>query len=191
MKLMLAAVAGVFLVLVPAALADSSTVLRLGSHGAAVGRWQQILNEWVGASGSRYARAFRIADGRVAVDGRFGPETKAATRALERESRIRVTGADDARTRLAWIGGNVTCCGAGYPRLSLGDTSGAVGWWQIALDRWLARHHRRQLLADGVFGPATRAATNAFRSAVHLSPTGVADEPAWHAMVVRNLAHLP
>jgi peptidoglycan hydrolase-like protein with peptidoglycan-binding domain len=190
------AVAGTALVValaaVPHATADSSLTLRLGSRGAAVARWQQILDEWLGVSGSRFARGFERAHARVSQDGVFGRETEAATRGFQRESRIAVTGAVGARTRLAWVEANVTCCGAGYPRVGPGHVSGSVGWWQIALDRWLMRSRAaRQLLVDGVFGPATRAATVAFQRAVGVRATGVAGSASWQAMVRRDLVHLP
>jgi peptidoglycan hydrolase-like protein with peptidoglycan-binding domain len=180
------------LVTTSSASADSSLVLGIGSRGAPVARWQQILDTWLGASGSRFARGFERAHGRLAQDGIFGRETEAATRAFQRESRIAVTGAVDARTRLTWVGANVTCCGAGYPRVGPGDVSGAVGWWQVALDRWLARRGAaRQLLVDGVFGPATRSATIAFQRATRLRTTGLAGPACWKAMERRNLLHVP
>jgi peptidoglycan hydrolase-like protein with peptidoglycan-binding domain len=132
-----------------------------------------------------------LTHGGVAPDGVFGHETEAATRAFQRELGTAVTGAVDARTRRAWVGAYVTCCGAGYPRVGPGDVSASVGWWQIALDRWFARRGARQLLVDGVFGPATRAATRGFQGALGLPATGIAGRAAWQAMARRNLVPLP
>lgn len=165
--------------------------LHLGSTGPSVANWQRILDTWLGESGTAVARRFKAEHGRVARDGIFGRETQVATRAFQREARVPVTGVVDMRTMLAWIGSNVTCCGAGYPRVGPGDVDASVGWWQVALDRWLARRKATQLLVDGIFGPATRAATISFQRSVGLPATGIAGQRAWRAMVSRNLAHLP
>jgi peptidoglycan hydrolase-like protein with peptidoglycan-binding domain len=69
--------------------------------------------------------------------------------------------------------------------------SGAVGWWQIVLDRWLARRRQPQLLVDGVFGQATRAATARFQRSAGLRPTGRTGAASWEWMERRNLVHLP
>ena len=184
------ALAGVLVAAQPAS-GDSSLVLGPGSRGGAVARWQQILHDWLGASGTGFARGFLREHGQVVRDGIFGPETTAATRAFQRESRISATGRVNARTRLVWVGATVTCCGAGYPRVRFGDVGGSVGWWQVALDRWLARRSEGQLLVDGVFGPATRSATERFQRSTGLPLTGRADTTSWRWLERRDLVHLP
>jgi peptidoglycan hydrolase-like protein with peptidoglycan-binding domain len=188
----LVAVAGLALVLIAASSAAAAVpVLRAGSTGPSVANWQRVLDDWLRVSGTAVGRRFKAEHGRVETDGIFGRETWAATRAFQQEARIRVTGVVDRRTMLAWIGANVTCCGAGYPRVGPGEVSAYVGWWQVALDRWLARRNARQLLVDGIFGPATRAATISFQKAVGLPTTGIAERAAWNAMARRNVVHLP
>jgi peptidoglycan hydrolase-like protein with peptidoglycan-binding domain len=159
--------------------------LRLGSTGGSVANWQHIVNTWLGASGTARARHVR----RLAEDGIFGRATEAATRAFQRDVRVPATGVVDGRTMLVWIGANVTCCGAGYHRVGPGSADGYVGWWQVALDRWLAKRGARQLLVDCVFGPMTRAAT--FQHAVGLRATGIAGQATWAAMARRNFLQLP
>jgi peptidoglycan hydrolase-like protein with peptidoglycan-binding domain len=183
--------AALALALPTAAAAERPPVLRLGSTGPSVANWQQILNTWLGVTGSAVGRHFRKVHGWVAQDGIFGRETDTATRAFQREARIAVTGVVDRRTMLAWIGANVTCCGAGYHRVGPGSADGFVGWWQVALDRWLARRGARQLLVDCVFGPVTQAATKSFQRAVGVRATGIAGQATWEAMARRNLLHLP
>jgi peptidoglycan hydrolase-like protein with peptidoglycan-binding domain len=183
---------GVVVVLAGASSAAAATpVLQVGSSGPSVANWQRILDTWLGASGTAIARRFNTEHGRLAQDGIFGRETRAATRAFQQEARIRVSGFVDRRTMLAWIGSNVTCCGAGYPRVGPGEVSASVGWWQVALDRWLGRRNAPELLVDGIFGPATRAATISFQKAVGLPTTGIAGRAAWKAMALRDLVHLP
>jgi peptidoglycan hydrolase-like protein with peptidoglycan-binding domain len=173
------------------AAAAAAPMLQVGNSGPSVVNWQRILDTWLGASGTAVARRFKAEHGLVTQDGIFGRETQAATRAFQREVRIRTTGVVDRRTMVAWIGANVTCCGAGYPRVGPGEVNASVAWWQVALDRWLASRNASQLLVDGIFGPATRAATSSFQKAVGLRPTGIAGRGAWNAMAGRDLVHLP
>lgn len=190
-RALVAVVAAALALVAPAASSNGPPPLRAGSVGPSVANWQRILNTWLGASGSAVARHFRAAHGRLAQDGIFGRETEAATRAFQRDVRVPVSGVVDRRTTIAWIGANVTCCGAGYRRVGPGSVDAFVGWWQVALDRWLARRGALQLRVDGIFGPLTRAATISFQRSNGLRASGTAGDATWAAMARRNLLHLP
>jgi peptidoglycan hydrolase-like protein with peptidoglycan-binding domain len=162
-------------------------MLRQGDSGAGVARWQAIVNEWL-LGGYPGTRRLVEREGLLSIDGVFGPATAKATRRFQRTAlRIRASGVVDKRTRIAWVAANVTCCGAGYRTVHPGDVSAYVGWWQIALDHWLAERGRHELVIDGVFGTRTAAATLAFRRFAGLPATATAGPRAWKAMAKRNL----
>jgi peptidoglycan hydrolase-like protein with peptidoglycan-binding domain len=170
-------------------LAAVQPVLRVGSRGPVVAAWQQVVNEWLGTAPPRDAqlRAARAAvAGRLQVDGVFGPLTLVATREWQRDAHLRPTGVVTLRTWVAWIGGNVTCCGAGLPGFTaraLPSRSDAyVGWWQVALDRWRIRHRLHPLVVTGLYDVMTRAATATFQKGVGLPGTGIANRATWTLM---------
>jgi peptidoglycan hydrolase-like protein with peptidoglycan-binding domain len=95
-------------------------------------------------------------------DGVFGPLTTRASRAYQQAYHLRPTGVVGLASWKTWIGSQLTCCGAGYQTLAEGlPLSPYVTWWQISLDRWLARHYPNlpQLIPDGIYGPLTTQAT--------------------------------
>jgi peptidoglycan hydrolase-like protein with peptidoglycan-binding domain len=168
------AVALAFLVPSPA-LADQ-IVLRAGSTGPAVSRWQAILNEYIAAGQLSHVRQ------PLAVDGIFGPKTSAATRSYEDGSRMRPDGIVGVREREIWVGSNTTCCGAGYPTVGPGSVSPQVGWWQETLNKWLKKQPgSTELLIDGVFGPRTEEATRDYQGAAGIVVDGIAGPKTWTA----------
>lgn len=167
-------------------------LLRPGSQGATVASWQRAMNLWLSSSGIAADKRLRARlGGGLNVDGVFGAKTLAATKRFQREVRL-ATGAVGLADWKAWIGANVTepngAEGVGGPGYDFG---GAVGWWQISVDRWLRQHHRRQLVVDCSFGPETRAATRLFQGAHHLARTGFVDVRTWAKAVQLGLAHFP
>lgn len=156
--------------------ASGTLILARGSNGPAVTHWQALLNQWAIESGS---------DRRLALDGIFGPETKAATRAFQRRGHIPAQGVVGPKTRRAWVAGHVTS----RPVLvGPGSDDPFVGLWQGALDHWLVRHRLggSQVLIDGLFGPETEAVTRVFQRATGLTADGVVGTKTWRA-----LSHTP
>jgi peptidoglycan hydrolase-like protein with peptidoglycan-binding domain len=70
----------------------------------------------------------------------------------------------------------------GQPVVKLGDSGDAVSQAQRAL----RRTPDTTVIVDGIFGPATEAATVQFQQSVGLPATGVVDEPTWHALPTGN-----
>jgi peptidoglycan hydrolase-like protein with peptidoglycan-binding domain len=68
-----------------------------------------------------------------------------------------------------------------------------VTWWQIGLDRWLARNAPSvpQLIPDGVYGPLTRQATVTFQASVGIATDGIAGPITWRKLSHTGLLHLP
>ena len=177
--------------LVPAQQAAAGTagpLLGPGSRGPEVATWQRVLGTWLTASVTRPARTFRERHGLLAVDGLFGQLTTAATRAFQREGRIRADGIVGPQTRREWVSAFCTFSqGAGPPVLRRGDVGACVGLVQVVLDRWLAGARLgRQLLADGIYGPRTERAVLLFQRERHLRADRVVGRPTWDA-----LARLP
>jgi peptidoglycan hydrolase-like protein with peptidoglycan-binding domain len=173
--------------LTSAASAESQQpLLRLGSHGALVADWQRILNRWLLTTTDRADVRLRTSlGGALAEDGIFGPKTVQVTRRWQRGSQLAPTGVVGLQAWLRWIGSNVTCCGAGLPHFSgwfPWQPDAAVGWWQVALDRWRARHRLSAIVIDGVYGAETRSATALFQSEVGLPATGMAGRTTWLRM---------
>jgi hypothetical protein len=102
-----------------------------------------VLNSWLAAS-SRPAR--------LREDGVFGRATERTTRRFQRDTHVRATGVVGLRSWVGWIGAFVTCCGAGYRTLRVGNAQPDpyVGWWQYALERCVVRHALAGLVGDGV-----------------------------------------
>lgn len=142
--------------------ARSGRTLRVGSRGPAVQRWQRKLNRATAAG--------------LAVDGAFGPATRAATIRFQRRAGLsgRGLGIVGPRTRAAMArnlrgGAAPVVRPAAAPSLQFGSRGAAVVRWQRRLNRAAAAG----LAADGVFGPATRAATVRFQRSAGLGPRGL------------------
>ena len=136
--------------------------LRYGSNGAAVVTWQGQLN-----------RAIRAG---LVTDGAFGPATRAATVRFQRSAGLSGSGLGivGPRTRAAMQRRlhNAAPRRDSVPvttQLRYGSRGAAVVTWQ----RQLNRAARAGLIADGVFGPATRAATVRFQRSAGLGPAGL------------------
>jgi hypothetical protein len=160
--------------------------LRLGTDGPLVVDWQRILNRWLLSTTDRADVRLRTSlRGNLADDGIFGAETAEVTRHWERQAQLPPTGVVGLQAWLRWIGSNVTCCGAGLPNFSGSFTwqpDAYVGWWQVALSRWLARQRLAAIVIDGVYGPATHTATALFQKHAGLPSTGIADRTTWKRM---------
>ncbi len=158
--------------------------------------WQRILNHWLLSTTNRPDVRLRMSvGGGLNEDGIFGPETVEVTRQWQRESQLVPTGVVGLQAWLRWIGSNVTCCGAGLPNLDGSfrmQPEPDVGWWQVALDRWLARRRLSTIVVDGVYGAETRSTTALFQRHTGLRPTGIADRTTWNRMErERNALRLP
>jgi peptidoglycan hydrolase-like protein with peptidoglycan-binding domain len=176
-----AAVAALFLgTALPAA---AQPILRDGSRGALVADWQSALNGWFKASSYEATRRLRRElGGQLIVDGVFGVATERATLRFQREASIPADGVVGLSTWVRWIGSNVTCCGAGLPSLHAGTRSAHVGWWQLALSRWLRTQHLGDVVVDGVYDTATKQATAVFQRRMGLPAHGRANARTWQAM---------
>ena len=171
-----------------AAATGSVPALKPGDTGGEVAIWQGTANWALRLLAPR--RRFT----RLAADGVFGPLTEEATRRVQRSLQVRVTGVVSPSTWKALVGVTVTSgCGWGWEHLREGIAGGCVGWWQIAMDRWLGRDRRTQtlLIPDGVFGPLTEAVTLAFQRSQGLAADGIAGPLTWRAAGRLNLTHLP
>lgn len=182
---------------VPSGLAAVQPVLQFGSRGDVVAAWQRMLDEWLATTGPadhwvRIARA-RVGS-RLSADGVFGDATRAATRLWQRDAYLPATGVVSLRTWMTWIGGNVTCCGAGLPNFTaavLGRNPDAyVGWWQLAVDRWSSQHQRRLIPITGIYNARTESATELFQRDVGLRATGIAGRATWRLAQRRGLLTL-
>lgn len=168
-------------------------LLRPGSQGAEVESWQRAMNLWLSSSGIAADKRLRARlGGGPKVDGVFGADTLAATKRFQREVRLPANGTVGLADWKAWIGANVTqpngAEGVGSGRYVFG---GAVGWWQVSVNRWLRQRHRRQLVVDCAFGPETRAATMMFQRAHDLSRTGFVAVRTWAKAEQLGLTHFP
>jgi peptidoglycan hydrolase-like protein with peptidoglycan-binding domain len=182
------------------ATAPSHVGLSLGSHGPVVAAWQRVLGLWLVTSEDRWARAAQAQVGYgLKVTGVFDRTTAVATQYWQRDAYQRPTGIVTRRTWKLWIGGKVTCCGAGLPSFTARDLRRfgvfphpEVGWWQNALNHWRARRALSPIIVDGVYNRQTRAATRLFQQSVGLSPTGVATSATWlKAQGISNMLALP
>jgi peptidoglycan hydrolase-like protein with peptidoglycan-binding domain len=73
---------------------------------------------------------------------------------------------------------------SGRQTLALGDHGPAVVAWQTLLNRWLKLTAPTQtpLATDGVLGPSTQAATQAFQRAQAITPDGIVGTSTRRAM---------
>ena len=159
----------------------------------AVASWQRAMNQWLSSSGYVADKKLRARlGGGLKVNGVFGADTLAATKRFQHEGQLPATGTVGLADWKAWIGASVTQPNGAEGVGAKGyDFAGAVGWWQISLNRWLRRHHRPEVLVDCFFGPQTRATTRSFQHALHLSGTGIVNQRTWTAAERLGLTHLP
>jgi peptidoglycan hydrolase-like protein with peptidoglycan-binding domain len=123
--------------------------------------------------GSRGAAVVVLQRGvKVTPDGGFGPLTRAALVAFQRQQRISPTG---VANRLVWDRlENRDYPLIAYRRLTL--KQGSTGPAVVVLQRAL------RVSADGAFGPVTAAAVKAVQRSAKLTPTGVVSGWTWVAI---------
>lgn len=144
--------------------------IKQGSTGDAVVQWQKILG--------------------VAADGKFGPQTAAATKTFQQKHGLAADGIVGPNTWLAGLGAVITApitpgappagpsapppsstpvlTGA-MPVIRMGSTGAPVKTWQAFLG----------IPADGQFGPQTDAATRAFQAKNGLAADGIVGPNTW------------
>jgi len=156
---------------VTVAAASAQQLLREGSRGAAVSDWQETLNK-LAAKGTP-------AQGKVAVDGIFGPKTKAATQTFQRWAGVAVDGIVGPQTRAAAA---VALSSAALdpnshlkPVLHEGSRGTAVSDWQATLNKLAeaGKPGQAKIAVDGIFGAKTKAATQAFQQWAHITVDGI------------------
>lgn len=115
---------------------------------------------------------------RVAVDGRFGPRTRAAVQRLQAAAGLVPDGVVGPLTWAALGSSRTGGRGsAARPELALGARGPAV----VEAQRLLTRRGFRTA-ADGRFGPRTAAAVTAFQRERRLTPDGVVGPRTWSAL---------
>ncbi len=144
--------------------------IKQGSTGDAVVQWQKILG--------------------VAADGKFGPQTAAATKTFQQKHGLTADGIVGPNTWLAGLGAVITApitpgappagpaapppsstpvlTGA-MPTIRMGSTGAPVKTWQTFLG----------IAADGQFGPQTDAATRTFQARNGLTADGIVGPNTW------------
>lgn len=164
-----------------------------------VAAWQRVLSGWLNqSSADHWASAARARVGAITVNGVFGGATEIATRYWQRDAYQRPTGVVTLRTWKTWVGGNITCCGAGLPDFTpqvLRDFGvrpvASVGWWQHALNLWRGKRALPPIVMDGVYNAQTRAATRTFQRSAGLPATGVANAATWLRAQHMNILRFP
>jgi peptidoglycan hydrolase-like protein with peptidoglycan-binding domain len=159
--------------------AQQSPTLAPGDTGCPVAQWQARLNDWLNAAGTEGVAAAQPAD-RLRIDGIFGARTAALTRYFQATQHIAVDGVVGPVTRWAYLTApEFVAAGMGpstsVPVLEPGSSGLAVTAWQSALDRWFSRHRGETegVAVDGVFGPETARATQAFQASQGLIVDGL------------------
>jgi peptidoglycan hydrolase-like protein with peptidoglycan-binding domain len=144
-------------------------VLRLGAYGPQVCSLQRAL-----------ARAGEP----VAVDGGYGPQTRAAVRRAQRRLGMRPTGVATRRLR-----GRLR---DGLPPLRVAPGALAIGAEGSRVRRLQAALRRRGfgVAVDGAFGPRTRRAVARFQRRQGLSVNGAADPGLLRLLGVTRARHL-
>jgi peptidoglycan hydrolase-like protein with peptidoglycan-binding domain len=113
-----------------------------------------------------------LASGRsVSLDGRFGPGTESAVRAVQQARGLVVDGIVGEQTWLALL-----------VEVDAGDAGPAVE----AVQYLLKNRYGASLDVTGVFGATTEARLEAFQTSKCLAPTGVAGRYTWNALVARR-----
>ncbi|MEV7417236.1 peptidoglycan-binding protein [Streptomyces sp. NPDC089919] len=140
--------------------------LSLHSHGPAVRKLQQLLNEHVPDLPS------------LAVDGDFGPVTDGRVREYQRRVEITVDGVVGPQTWGMLTGGEASQEAAiGTPTLQQGAHGPAVRKVQRLLNAHIPDLH--QLAVDGQFGPITDARVREFQSRVAIVVDGIVGPQTW------------
>lgn len=130
-------------------------VLKSNSSGDAVKAVQYLLN----ANGAR-----------VAVDGSYGPQTKAAVIAYQRSHKLAADGVAGKNTLTSLT-----------PTLRQGSRGDAVKAVQTLLNA-----HGSHINVDGEFGPATASAVKKVQSSAKISADGVVGEKTWKALYAKG-----
>ena len=153
--------------------ADDSPLLGIGSTGAAVESWQAAMNTWLDVVTPD--DPFRLA-----TDGVYGRLTDSVTRRFQFSQGLPVDGLVGPVTRAAYLSApELVASGrspvAHEPVLAPGDRGDAVAAWQAAVNRWAAAADAPfgPLAVDGVYGPATEAATRQFQQAQAITVDGL------------------
>jgi peptidoglycan hydrolase-like protein with peptidoglycan-binding domain len=144
------------------AAAADAPLLAIGSTGPAVAAWQAEMNTWLDVTSP--TSSFRLE-----IDGVYGRLTDSMTRRFQFAQDLPVDGLVGPATRAAFLSAPALI-EAGRspvvhePFVGLGDRGDAVATWQTGLNRWLtATGSLEPLTVDGIFGPATLAATQTFQ----------------------------
>lgn len=146
--------------------------LERGDHGSAVADWQNRLNDWL--------QIERTEQGRLAVDGIFGPRTEAATRDFQQAQDVPVDGIVGLVTRSAFLSAPALAAeepdpAEGGPLIARGSRGQDVAQWQGKLNDWLQvnRPERGRLAVDGAFGARTEAASRLFQESQGITVDGL------------------
>ncbi len=107
----------------------------------------------------------------VGLDGRFGPSTEAAVKAVQQARGLVDDGIVGEQTWLALI-----------VEVDLNDQGGAVQ----AAQYLLKNRYAQSLDVTGTFGSTTEARVKAFQTSVCLGATGIVGRYTWNAMVARK-----
>jgi peptidoglycan hydrolase-like protein with peptidoglycan-binding domain len=116
---------------------------------------------------------------KIAADGIFGPKTKAATQAFQRWAHITADGIVGSQTRAvaatALSSASLDPNPHLKPVLREGSRGAAVTEWQSTLNKLAAagKPSQPKIAADGIFGPKTKAATQAFQRWAHITADGI------------------
>lgn len=145
-------------------------VLRLGAYGPQVCSLQ---------------RALVRGGEKVAVDGGYGPQTRAAVRRAQRRLGLRPTGVADRRLRARLRTGLRRPARVPPGALSIGAEGGRVRRLQTAL-----RRQGFTVAIDGAFGPRTRLAVSRYQRKQGLPVNGVADLGVQRRLDVSRARHL-
>jgi peptidoglycan hydrolase-like protein with peptidoglycan-binding domain len=166
----------------PATTTPSAPILRRGSTGASV----QQLQTWLATVG--------FSPG--AADGDFGPKTEAAVKAFQTSAGIQVDGIAGPET-LAHLWGALSARRPGTPTVaSVKNPNAAVvafitqaaktvlrvgskGAFVALLQDLLNKKRGAGLRIDGNFGPATKAAVEAFQRGVGIGVDGIVGPLTW------------
>ncbi len=140
----------------------STATVRQGSSGASVRNLQQLLKN----------KGYNIA-----VDGQFGPKTKAVVLAFQKANGLVADGIVGPKTwakLTAAAPKPAPAPSGGTPTLRQGAKGDAVKNLQNRL-----RAHGHNVSVDGAFGPATRAAVVAFQKSKGLTADGIVGPATW------------